>query len=210
MTLAEFIASLNLTGSADEIAATLNAATVTQTNSTLQRSSDMILALGETNAEIALTAFETAMAGSAILRSQYQALNGQGLDFSNALVQATITSLVAGGLPSGIGASLAAMGIQQISPYQQWAGVGQSPVTADQVTAAQATLVQDGVAFSLVISVTPQMPCAIHMSRTALCGAQPMGILENFSTSQAVNANLTSQQQALVTAILALVNSYGS
>jgi hypothetical protein len=71
-------------------------------------------------------------------------------------------------------------------------------------------LTQDGTKYSLVCDVSPQMPCALHFAVSAMSGNQNMGIVENFSTSQAVNPNLTTKQQALVTAILALINGYGN
>jgi hypothetical protein len=210
MALVDLIQQYSLTGTSAEVAAALNAQTVMQSITDLQTSTDLIRALGTADAEAALRGYELAMAGSAILRSQYQSLNSVGLDFSHPLVQASVDSMVAGGaLSSALAAKVKALGIKQISPYEAWAGVGQV-VTADQVTAALTPLVQDGVAFSLVVSVTPQLSCAMHMSRTALSGAKTMGVIESFSTSQAVNPNLTKTQQALVTAILALVSSYGN
>src|ERR1019366_1642799 len=83
MTLLDLIDQNNLAASTPAaIVTALNAKTVPWTSQTPITASGLIVALGEPVAEAALQAFEAAMAGSAILRSQYPGLNTIGLDFS--------------------------------------------------------------------------------------------------------------------------------
>jgi len=210
MTLLDLINSQNFPSgtTADQIAAALNAQTVSLFTTTLQTSTDIILAVGEANADAFFAAFETAMAGSAMLRSQYQKLNSTGLDFSNALVQAQITGMVAANLiTSQLGASLQAMGVQQTSPYAQWAGAGQT-VTSAQVTTAMAPLTQTGQSKSLHVHIDQNGNTTVACSIMNYAGSQQIGMDEAFQATNGVGTNLTTAQQAFVNSVLALVIGY--
>ena len=129
-----------------------------------------------------------------------------GLDFSNPLVQATIAALGTAGLASGIVTALQGLGIQQVSPYAAWAGPGQT-VTAGQVTTALTPLTQTGQYRSLHVTVDQSGNTTVACTITNYSGNQSMGIAEAFQATNG-GGSLTTAQQTLVTAVLALINGY--
>lgn len=202
MALRDLIKSLGLSGTAAEITAALNAKTETKTNVgkvTWATMADLFDAATVARWDGTLKAL-----GLEWVRST---LSGAGLDFSNPKSQAMLDQLVAGGaIPVEEGVQLKAVGIQQVSPYENWAGVGQVVSEAD-VVAALIPPVVDGRAISVAVSVTPQGD-SVALSITTMVGQERMDIVHSLATSKVNDPTLTEAQRAFVKGLVELVKSY--
>jgi len=136
MTLRELITQKNLTGTASEIAAVLNAKTEPVANSELYTSTGVILELGPDLARQALAGFLAAAQNDPLLQSQYDKLNSTGIDFSHPLTQQMIDQLqMAGAFSAEVAAALKGIGIRYKSPYELAFGDG-AVVTPEQIEQA--------------------------------------------------------------------------
>lgn len=123
----------NATGTAAEVLATITSLSVERSNSELQTSRGVTLALGVESAAYALGGLKAAGASNPLFDSIYIAVSTTGVDFSNPVTQAMIDVLTgAGAWSADIGASLKSLGVWQESPLEYYGG--ERGITTDEAT----------------------------------------------------------------------------
>lgn len=113
--------------------------TLTRTNSELQTSAAIALALPMEQAAAAMGVFDAAGQQNPLLKAMYFKLCSTGLNFADPLVQATIDAVFTGDY-AALAAPLKAMGITPISPMEQQFKGFAGDVTQEQVEAAVAVI----------------------------------------------------------------------
>jgi hypothetical protein len=208
MVLADLIRSLGLTGTAAKVTADLNAKTVRYTDPVPKTAVDIIGLLGAVDAEVVLAGIELAAKESAIGRAIQQSLVSGGLDFSHDVVQAQL-SLTAStaNMSDEIGEKLLKLGVQQITPYENWAGIGQS-VSEAEVATAIIPPVPDSRAVSLGLNIRPD-GMSMGFGITEMAGSIALGVIHSIATTEKDNPRLSAAQNQFVSDLLALVTSYG-
>lgn len=132
----DLIRQYNLSGTAEEVAAALNAKTVDVPYSELVTSTGVILELGIEQAREIIGAFQVAAANDPLLQSQYDKLNSTGIDFSHPLTIAMIDQLqAAGAITAQQAEALKEIGLKKKSPWELATGDG-NVVPVEDVAAA--------------------------------------------------------------------------
>lgn len=211
MSLINLIQATGLSDTA-EITAALNAATVEQRDETLKTSRTVLVTLGMDAGRLALGGLQAVAAQDPAMAAMWQALNSGGIDFSHDLTQGTIDALTGLGIwSSEIGDALKAMGRWHVSPYESWAGRGQT-VTQEQVEQAlaeQQPVEYDSRQMLLSLSIGPQHAALSFRVAEAAAGGRTGATLASIATGDADNVTLPAGQRAFVDSLLALVREYG-
>ena len=109
----------NASGTAAEVLEAITALSVERSNSDLQTSRALTIAIGPEAAATALGGLKAAAATNPLFDSMYIALSSTGLDFAYPMVQQMIDTLTASGAwSSDLGALLKALGIWSESPLE--------------------------------------------------------------------------------------------
>lgn len=195
----DLIRQYNLSGTAEEVAAALNAKTVDVPYSELVTSTGVILELGIEQAREIIGAFQVAAANDPLLQSQYDKLNSTGIDFSHPLTIAMIDQLqAAGAFTAQQAEALKGIGLKKKSPWELATGDG-NVVPVEDVAAA----LNDNPEISrqVLVSVNRgESGTAVTVMINELHGGRPSGQSQAFTyrtggslPSDPVIANVVSQ-----------------
>lgn len=197
MTLRELITTLNLSGSATEIAAALNSKTVEVKDTTLHTYSWIASLYGADFVSTMDSILQAA--GLEWVRMQ---LTGNGIDFSHPETIAMVDALVGAGVITPDQASaIKEIGIRYISPYEQYFGEGSS-VTEEMVAAALTPpVVERQERIATIRSDGRDSVVTVQIHEIYKDGSRV--IKESFSTH---NANPT--QKALLDQLVQTLNNY--